>query len=320
MTVLGGNAQYALSTAGTLVYVPGGDEDVRRSLVWVDRKGIAEALPGAVRGFEIPRISPDGERVAVTIREGDADVWIVELRRGTLTRITSEAGEDHSVAWTPDGRRITYSSTREARSRVMLKAADGSGEEEQLFVADEHTHLGGWTADGRMLLTDSGTASTGNDLHSMNISERGPPQVYLQTAFNEQDPQPLPDGRWMAYRSDESGRDEVYVQGFPVPGARTQISSDGGSEPVWARSGRELFYRNGDKVMVVAVEAGSTFRAGLPRVLFEAQYDRVVWGQANYDVSPDGRRFLMIKTEVQPPSTELRLIVNWFAELLRGSR
>ncbi len=109
------------------------------------------------------------------------------------------------------------------------------------------------------------------------------------------------------------------MQAFPGPGTRTQVSSDGGSEPVWARSGRELFYRNGDKMMVVDIEAGSTFKAGLPRVLFEGQYARVMWRQANYDVSPDGRRFLMIKTEVQPPSTELRLIVNWFAELLRGS-
>ncbi|OFW30901.1 MAG: hypothetical protein A3H97_19275 [Acidobacteria bacterium RIFCSPLOWO2_02_FULL_65_29] len=319
-TALGGNAQYALSTAGTLVYVPGGGEDVRRSLVWVDRKGIADALSGTLRGFEIPRLSPDGERVAVTIREGDADVWIVELRRGMLTRITSEAGEDHSVAWTPDSTRVTYSSTRgEGRSSVMLKAADGSGGQEQLFVADQHTHLGGWTGDGRNLLTDGGNVSTRGGLYSLSIGDRSAPRVYLQTPFNEHDPMPSPDGRWVAYISDESGREEVYVQAFPVPGARTRISSDGGSEPMWARNGREIFYRNGDKMMVVAVEAGSTFRAGLPRVLFEGQYARVVWGQTNYDVSLDGQRFLMIKTEAQPPSTELRLIVNWFAELLRPS-
>ena len=319
-TTLGGNAQYAVSAAGTLVYVPGGDEDVRRSLVWVDRNGMVETVPGAKRGFEIPRISPDGERAAVTIREGDADVWIVELRRGTLTRITSEAGEDHSVAWTPDGRQVTYSSTRDARSRVMAKAADGSGGEEHLFAVDEHTHLGGWTPDGRVLLTDAGAASTKGDLYAVNVGEKNPRRAYLQTLANEHDPQPSPDGRWIAYTSDESGRDEVYVQALPVSAARTQISSEGGSEPMWDRSGRELFYRSGDKMMAATVEASSTFRAGLPRVLFEGQYARILWGQSSYDVSPDGRRFLMITTEAQTPSTELRLIVNWFAELLGGSR
>lgn len=274
-------------------------------------------MPAGARGFEIPRISPGGERVAVTIREEDSDVWVVEPGRGTFTRITYEAGEDHSVEWTPDGRRVTYSSTREGRSRVMTKAADGSGPEEQLFVTDQHTHLGGWIAGGRVLLTGGRSASTRGDLYSVSVGEGRPPQGYLQLPFNEQDPRPSPDGRWVAYRSDESGRDDVYVQAFPGPGARTQVSSSGGGEPVWARNGRELFYRHGDTMMVVAIQAGSTFRATPPRVLFVGQYARVNWGQSNYDVSLDGRRFLMIKSQAQPASTELYLAVNWFPELRR---
>src|SRR5262249_52196713 len=126
-----------------------------------------------------------------------------------------------------------------------------------------------------------------------------------------------PDGRWIAYATDESGRDEIYVQPFRGSGQRSQISADGGMEPVWARNGLELFYRNGDKMMAVDVQTGTTFRAGSPRVLFQGEYARIFWGEADYDVSPDGQRFLMIKTEAQPASNELHLIVNWFVELER---
>ena len=319
MTDLMGDAHYALSTNGTLVYVPGGAEDFSRSLVWVDRTGNSEPLPIARRGFELPRLSPDGQRIALTIREGDLDIWVVELGRSTLTRLTSEAGEDHSVVWTPDGRQVTYSSTRGSQSHVLLKSADGSTGEEQLFVADQHQHLGGWTPDGRALVTDGTNTASGSDLYSWMLDEQSPPQVLIGTPFREQSPQLSPDGHWVAYRSDESGQNEVYVNAFPEPGARWQISPDGGAEPVWARDGRELFYRNGDKMMAVDVEMGSTFSAGVPRVLFEAQYARVVWQDANYDVDPNDQRFLMIEeagAQRESPR-HLDIVFNWFTELER---
>jgi Tol biopolymer transport system component len=264
--------------------------------VWVDRQGREQPVPVAVRGFENPRIAPDGERIAVTIREGDSDVWVIDIGRGTLTRITHEDGEDHSAVWTPDGRHVTYSSTRADRSRVRQKAADGSGSEEELFVTDSHRHLGGW-ADGRTLLTDTATPN-GSDLRTVTVGEKGSDTVYLETTFSEQHPWLSPDARWVAYTSNQSGRSEVYVQAFPGSSGRSQVSTDGGTEPVWARSGRELFYRVGDRMMAVAVESRSTFKAAAPRVLFTGRYASVAWGEANYDVSPDGR-FLMLRSEAE---------------------
>ncbi|MGQ0736235.1 MAG: protein kinase domain-containing protein [Acidobacteriota bacterium] len=320
MTTLGGNAHYALSANGTLVYIPGAVQEARGSLVWVDWAGVATPLPTPVRGFEIPRISPDGTRIALTIREGDSDVWIVETARGALTRMTHEAGEDHSVAWSPDGQRIAYSSTRAGQSLMMVMRADGSGSAEQLLVSEEHAHLGGWTPDGDTLLLDGATPSSRHDLYAVTIGESGSRRPYRVTPFNEQNARPSPDGRWTVYSSDESGQDEIYVEAFPGPGGRTQVSSGGGGEPVWARNGREIFYRSGNRMMVVAVEPGPPFKTGVPRVLFEGEFASVVWRETNYDVSPDGRRFLMIKGDAQPPASELRLIVNWVAEMRRDSQ
>jgi Tol biopolymer transport system component len=151
------------------------------------------------------------------------------------------------------------------------------------------------------------------------VGEKGSDTVYLETTFSEQHPWLSPDARWVAYTSNQSGRSEVYVQAFPGSSGRSQVSTDGGTEPVWARSGRELFYRVGDRMMAVAVESRSTFKAAAPRVLFTGRYASVAWGEANYDVSPDGR-FLMLRSEAQPPATELHLVVNWFAELQRAGR
>jgi serine/threonine-protein kinase len=314
MTAMTGDAHYALAMDGTLVNVSGGSDDAGGPLVWVDRNGDAESLHIARRGFEMPRLSPDGRRVAVTIREGNSDAWVIELERGTMTRLTSERAEDHSVAWTPDGKRVTYSSTRGTESHIMIKNADGSGEAERFFVAGQHQHIGGWTPDGTLLITDGGM-ELGSDLYFASVTEEVRPRIFVATTFDEQSPQLSPDGRWVAYRSDESGKSEVYVQSFPEPGARWPISTDGGTEPVWSPDGQELFYRNGDKLMVVAVELGSTVRAGAPRVLFEAEYATVLWQDANYDVSPDGNRFLMIgETRTERPS-QLNLVLNWTEEL-----
>jgi len=217
----------------------------------------------------------------------------------------------------PDGKRVTYSSTRGQSRFTLAKNADGSGPEEQLFAGNRHQHLIGWTPDGRTLLTNESDATVRDlgDLFEASIGEKTVTRAYLHTPFNKRGARISPDGHWIAYATDESGRNQVYVQPFRGSGGRLQISIDGGIEPVWARSGRELFFRNGDKMMVVDVQTGTAFRASSPRVLFEGQYARVPWGEAGYDVSPDGQRFLMIKGEAQSPLTELHLIVNWSTEL-----
>ncbi len=312
-----GAAQFATSSNGTLVYLGGGAGDVRRSLVWVDRGGGEQPLPLAPRGFETPRIAPDGERIAVTIREGDADVWVADAARGTLTRITAGRGEDHSAVWTPDGRSVTYSSTRGAESRLRQKAADGSGAETELFAAASHRHLGGWTADARLLLTEATTA-TGRDLQIVRVGESAGEQAWLATRFNEAHPRLSPDGRWLAYTSDESGRPEVYVQAFPEGGDKLAISNGGGREPVWAPDGHALYYRTGDRMLEVGIDTEPALRAGAPHLIFEGAYEGVVWGEPDYDVSPDGQRFLMIKSTGPPPRAEMEVIVNWFDDVARA--
>jgi Tol biopolymer transport system component len=243
---------------------------------------------------------------------------VLSLARGTLTRLTHENGEDESPVWTPDGKRVTYSSTRGTARLTFWRNADGSGPEEQLFSGTRHQHLNGWTPDGQILLTEESdtTVRDVGDLFEAKIGEKTT-RAYLETPFFKRGTRLSPDGHWLAYATSESGHDEIYVLPFGGSGQRLQISADGGAEPVWARNGRELFYRNGDKLMAVDVQTGTSFRASSPHMLFEGQYAHLIWGEADYDVSPDGQRFLMIKGEAQGPLTELHLITNWSTELQR---
>jgi serine/threonine-protein kinase len=309
---IGGQAEYGLSTNGSLVYLPGDEEQRQRSFVWVDRRGKAQPVPAPPRGFERPRVSPDGRVVALTIREADADVWVMSLERGTLTRLTSEVGEDESPVWTNDGKRVTYSSTRAVGRRTLSRSFDGSGSEEELFAPAAHQHLVGWMPDGVTLVTDENEPG---DLVRRRVGERSASQVYLHTPFYKRAARLSPDGRWIAYVSDESGRNEVYVQG---DSGRKRISTTGGTEPAWARSGRELFFRDGEKMMAVDVQTTPTFHAGAPHLLFEGAYARLPWGEANYDVSPDAQKFLMIQGEARAPITDIQLVLNWAADLGRA--
>jgi Tol biopolymer transport system component len=316
---IAGDAQYALSPNGTLVYLPGGLKSTKRSLVWVDRHGMAQKLPVPAHGFEMPRLSPDGRQIALTIREDDADIWVLSVERNTLTRLTQENGEDESPVWTPDGKRVTYSSSRGQSRLTFWRNSDGGRPEEQLFSGTRHQHLSDWTPDGQTLLTEEADVNVRDvgDLFQGKIGEKTT-QVYVHNAFNKTGARLSPDSRWLVYASDESGRYEIYVQPRNAADQRVQISADGGTEPLWARNGKELFYRHDDKMMAVDVQTGASFHAGTPHVLFEGDYGHVVWNQANYDVSPDGQRFLMVKDETQSSPDELHLVLNWRLDLQRS--
>ena len=307
------NAQFSFSSQGSLVYVSGGMGEGERTLMWVDRKGAAQPLTETSRAFESPRLSPDGQRVAVTIREGNTDVWVYDLRRSTLTRFTTEESEEEPPTWTPDGNRLTFAASRPGEPpTVFLKAADGSGDEDVLLTSEYHTHLGSWSPDGQTLVW-----SGSGDLWFLEL-EGGKPRPFLQTRFAETSPRFSPDGKWLAYNSDKSGRQEVYLQPFPGPGSVWQISSQGGEEPVWALNGgqMELFYRNGDRMMVVDITTEASLSVGTPRLLFEGRYWSTSWSLTNYDVSPDGQRFLMVKEDSRPV-TQMNVVQNWFEELRR---
>jgi serine/threonine-protein kinase len=314
----GGNpVDYAISDNGTLVYVPSPSTGgFNRTLVWVDREGKEEPLAAELKSYESPRISPDGSRLATTINEpGGRDVWIYDLEREIPTRLTFDSAEDQYPLWTPDGQRIVFGSSRAVGGvKLYWKAADGTGQAERLTTSPTNHAALSFSPDGKSLVFLQGT-----NLYVLSMEGERTSQPLFQSQFRERLGMISPDGHWIAYESNESGRQEVYVRPFPnVEEGKWQISRDGGTEPVWAPRGQELFYRNGGAMMVVGIKTEPTFTGGSPVVLFTGRYTsgRPV---ANYDISPDGQRFLMIKAaeEEEGQQGQINVVLNWFEELKR---
>jgi serine/threonine protein kinase len=310
-----GDADFGFSQEGTLVYVPGALRRLEYALVWVDQKAVVRPMSGRERSYETPRLSPDGRHLAVVIAGSTFDIWLYEATRDTLTRLTY-GGDDNYPVWSPDGRRIAFNSTRAGAANLYLTATDGSGTVERLTTSEYSQYPGSWSPDGKFLaFTEEGHAHTGDDIWLIPLQGNRRPQPLLQTPFNEWQPRFSPDGRWLAYTSDESGSAEVYVQPFPSLGAKWKISTDGGTEPLWASTARELFYRNGDKMMAVHVETKPAFSVSKSRLVFEASYAYINNDVPNYDVAPDGR-FLMVRENQQNAAlTRLNVVLNWFEEL-----
>ena len=305
-----GVAQFATSVSGTLVYVPGGIETGDRSLVWVDRQGVSEPLPAPSREYLTPRISPDGRRIAVGIREDEFDIWVYDIPRMALTRLTFEGGTTHP-AWSPDGKKLAFLSDRDGPPNIFWQMADGSGGVERLTTHDYQTAPASFSPDGQLLAFNEGNPETGRDIRVLNLGDRQA-ETFLQTRYQEGAPRFSPDGKWMAYVSDESGRGQVYVRQFPQGDTKWQISGTGGAEPRWAPSGRELFYRNGANEMVAAeVLSDSTWVPGEQQVLFP-------WGSLDNDrwvVAPGDERFLFVRLRDVVGVGELIVVENFFEEL-----
>src|SRR6266852_5747946 len=329
-----GAAQYSISTTGSLVYVQGGIQAAQRRLVWVSRNGAEQPLPAPARAYRNPRLSPDGRQVAVNVEEQETQVWLYDLSRETLTRLTFGGNSNINPSWTPDGKRIAFQSNKEGPPNLFWQLADGSGGLERLTTSEYMQSPNSWSSDGQLLAFLEITPTTGYDIwvlrlgnpsaSSGQVPSAGSGQVrksqpFLRTQFNESVPRFSPDGRWLSYISDESGRFEIYVQPYPGPGGKWQISTEGGTEPVWNPNGRELFYRSADKIMAVDIATQPGFAAGKPRMLFEGQYVPTPATLDNYDISPDGQRFLMIKPseQAQAALTQINVVLNWFEELKR---
>ena len=317
-----GVAHFSFSEDGTLVYLPALEGAGARVLLWVDREGATQPIMDKELMFASPHISPDGKRLVVGIGTTEmvnsGDLWIYELERGTLTRLTFGDGNEETSTWTPDGQRVAYTKGQS----LHWKLADGSGSEELLAERTFHTHIGSWLPDGGMFAFEERDPGTQYDIWFLPLGEESEPRTFLNTRFNEYSPRFSPNGRWLAYVSDESGRPEVYLQPYPGPGGKTQISTDGGSQPVWSREGDELFYQYGNQFMAVAIDTRGAFSASPPRLLFEGNYavdgspDRY---RPNYDVMPDGR-FVMVKAvgrEGEEDLTQINIVLNWFEELKR---
>jgi hypothetical protein len=314
-----GSAEFSLSASGTLAYLPGGIIGTARSLVWVDRQGREQSIGGPLRMYAYARISPDGARAAVEIRDQELDVWIWDFSRETLTRLTNDPGLDMGPVWTADGRRVIFTSQRLGRpGDLFWQSADGSRKAEPLTKAQTQTAAMSMFRDGSRLLVRIGGRlgmlrlpgyGPGNESSEQIEFLAGTPLEAVRASLS-------PDGRWLAYESGGESS-QVYVRPFPnVDVGSWQISPDGGSQPIWGRRGDELYYRDAKGAMAaVAVRAASTFSADRPKILFGRRYLAAGTAGWNYDVAPDGR-FLMIKdAETDRASTSLLVVSNWTEEL-----
>jgi Tol biopolymer transport system component len=236
--------------------------------------------------------------------------------RGSQTTLTFNPAEHETPAWSPDGQWIAYSSSRGNERIVYRKRADNSGPEEKVWATPEHTHVNGWTPDGRALVVERETAETGSDTWLVPIAG-GQPRALLNSRFAEHSAQVSPNGRWLAYASDESGRLDVYVRPFPALGAQSLVSTAGGSQPVWSRDGGRLFDRGEESIMAVDVEPGATLVAGVPRKLFPDEFYSKGASHTGYDVAKDGRFLTVQLNEGQGRVTSVNLVQNWLAEVER---
>jgi len=328
-----GAAQFSVSDSGGLVYLPGGIvPNFEVSLVWVDRAGRTEPLPLAPRAFGSPRLSPDGQRLAFHTTQTNRNVWVYDISRGASSQMTTE-GQNNQSIWSPDGKRVTFGSAAAGPFNLFWKAADSSGPAERLTTDEHSQYPSSWSPDGKTLAFIQVATQTSYEIWTLSLEGgAAKSRPFVQTPFLNRWAEFSPDGRWLAYVSNESGRDEVYVQPYPGPGGRQQVSTEGGVAPAWARNGKELFYavpasivgtipatNDALKMMAVDVTSQPTFTAGKPKMLFAGRYinNTPVRG---YDVTPDGRRFLMMQAKEQPPApalTEIVLVQNWFEELKR---
>ncbi|MBI3280180.1 MAG: PD40 domain-containing protein [Acidobacteria bacterium] len=317
-------ALFDVSNNGSLAYAPGTTVGDTRRLVWVDRQGKAAPLPLPPRAYLHPRLSPDGRQLAVETEGPNHNIFLYDLERGAFTKMTFD-GSSHSPLWTPDGKRLTYRVGMPQPFTIWWMPADRSGPGEQLKIEGQQQGAESWSPDGRAVAFTrrKRVTSSGGDIFVAELAD-GKARPICQTRFDEGGPRFSRDGRWIAYSCNESGRNEVYVQPYPGPGPKMQVSTEGGNDAVWAHNSRDLFYRNGDDMMVVSVSTKPVFRPGKPRVLWSGRYNQGLNsmcgapgpGSANYDVSSDDQRFLMVQeSETDVPATEIRVVLNWAEEL-----
>jgi len=312
------NASFGFSFTGTLAYVPEAAVDVMP--VWVDRRGTAIPLPLVPGQYFAARLAPDDDRIALLIRRGtdnaETDLWAYEFAHATLTRLSFD-GDNDSPVWAPDGKRLIYVADMPSQQHAIVSiAADGSGKPQLLFHSQERLLPMAITPDARTLIVrrDRGTGAATSSVFltlkwssdSQNTATATP---LFESRFRMGQLSLSPDGHWAAYESSESGREEIYVIPFPAADRKWQISAGGGTQPLWSRNGRELFYRSRDEMMAVPVETSPTFRSGTPAALFSGQYRPL------YDVDRNGR-FFMGKMSETPPGG-YHIVVNWFEELRR---
>ncbi|HYL35863.1 MAG TPA: protein kinase [Bryobacteraceae bacterium] len=328
---IGNQGFFSASTTGVLAFLSGGLAGDRQ-YTWYDREG---------KNFEVAlepglhaelSLSPDGARVAGARLSNQYDIWLLDLARKISTRFTFDPANDRYPVWSPDANRIAFSSDREGVMNIYQKPANGAGSEELLYKSGEEKDVQDWSRDGKFLLYTSLDPKTGADLMALPMDDGAAasrpashqPIPVVRTEFNEAEGRFSPDSRWIAYRSNESGRNEVYVQPFPpaAGGGKWMVSKNGGVQPRWRRDGKELFYVAPDgKLMAVDVSTQPVFKSGVPQALFDTRIyggGVVNAGAARWDVSPDGKRFLVLSLVGSEGSEAMTVVLNWTAMVASG--
>jgi Tol biopolymer transport system component len=323
-----GVANFDISASGDLIYIPGKAEGGARTLFWVNRNGDAEKLPLPPRSYLHPRISPDARKLAIEIEGSNHDIYVYDFASGVLSNITTD-GVSHWPIWSPDGKEIGYRSGPMAAWKLWQVAADRSHSPEQVPATGVSQSAESYSPDGRAIIYTVAAPDAAPKIAIVPLQGDRTPRTLDNTKYAQGSAKFSPDGRWVAYCSNESGKPQVYVQAFPGPGPKVQVSNDGGTDPVWKRTGGELFYRTGDSMMAVPVSTAPTFTAGRPQELWKGHYSQGMSSScgppgttsSNYDVTADGKRFLMIKDDDQDSAISKQIIVvlNWADEVRRLS-
>jgi eukaryotic-like serine/threonine-protein kinase len=310
-----GAAQYTLSARGALAYVPGGEWIPERTLTWIDQRGAAQSILSLSQPYSTPRISPDGRRVAVSVEGATDNIWVADAGSEVPARLTFETGSHVAPLWTPDGTRIIFASNASGPYNLFWKTADGTELPERLTESPHIQFPGSCTPDQSLLAFTQSDPATAADIWVLSLNSERRVRPLVQTRFNEQGPAFAPNGQWLAFSSDQSGREEVYVQAFPGPGEQRQLSVGGGREPVWSRRGDRLFYRRGNRIVAVSVSTSPRFTVGKPVVVVEGDFTpSPMGGVPSYDVAPDGSLLLARENRRTAPST-IHVVLNWFEEL-----
>jgi eukaryotic-like serine/threonine-protein kinase len=320
-----GMAAFSISSAGHLVYAAGPVEHGTRLPVWVDKDGHKMPLPVKPQAYLHPRLSPDGRQLAIEVEGASHDIFTYDFARGGEPTKMSFDGASHWPLWTPDGRRLTFRSWKTGTMTMWWMPADRSTTPELLTNVGSMQSPESWSPDGKTLVfTQMDDPQSGSDIYVLPLDGDKKPRVLLRTKFSEGSPKVSPNGAWLAYSTNESGQPEVWAMAYPGPGERIPISTNGGTDPLWRRDGRQLFYRLGDQMMVVDISYRPSLSASKPRVLWKGRYLAGAGSScgmagptsANYDVTPDGERFLMIEDASPAAECErLRVVSNWSVEL-----
>jgi eukaryotic-like serine/threonine-protein kinase len=304
-----GDARFAVSDNGTLVFQPGALTAFQRNLVWMDRSGKATNITAEVKPYAFPALSHDGKRIAMTLEGSSFDSWVYDVERGTFTR-ASFGGDDYRPQLSPDGKMLGYDSSKSGHQQVHVK--QGITQSEDIAVTDgpEDKEFFGWTPDGREVIFARKNKDTGWDLYAATVAGEHKTRPLVVAPFNQGHARLSPDGKWLAYASDESGQFEVFVQSMSDSSTRAQISSEGGSDPQWARPSNELLFQSKNRVMSVKFSPGGGLNPGKPVLLFEDKKD---W--SGFDVAADGRLVVAREADTNGTGTQINVVLHWFEEL-----